>query len=543
VYGLAIFAGIVAIILLTAFIYLPMSLRGRIISCSVFLIALGFFISNFTVTYNELKLPWQVTYSIGSSVVKSSPLLGICPNQFSKAYISYRPAWLNNTPAWNIEFTAGTGFIPTIFATEGILSMVSWLTFLVCFGIYGFRIFRNLPKEKHSRFFVISSYIASVFGLCALIISLEPHALLLLVFIMLGISVGTGEAYVFKGSEGKMELVLPRTILYTGILLIIFLLGTLFVYTKNFISIIYFNKGIDDINSSNNIISADADMGKALSYRNLDILWRGRTEIGLQAIQKIYTSVPSGADATTTTRALNSIMMIANQDLGYAKNAVNFDPNNYYNYLAEAGVLSVGANLNVAGAYDEAVTAYSKAIGLNPTNPSIYLALAQLQASQNKLDDSLESVISALQLKNNYIDALSLILRIYISKGDVKNAVTAVEASIQADPTNPLPVFQLGVLLYSSADYADAVLAFEKALSLQPVYANASYLLGLTYARLNKVPEALNQFEIVQNTNPDNKDLNSIITSLKQGKSIFTSAVANPKLNTLAPKTSKKVVK
>ena len=46
----------------------------------------------------------------------------------------------------------------------------------------------------------------------------------------------------------------------------------------------------------------------------------------------------------------------------------------------------------------------------DPYDPSIYLAMAQLAASQAKYDDATSYIGSALQLKNNYTDAVYLLV-------------------------------------------------------------------------------------------------------------------------------------
>jgi TolA-binding protein len=59
---------------------------------------------------------------------------------------------------------------------------------------------------------------------------------------------------------------------------------------------------------------------------------------------------------------------------------------------------------------------------------------------------------------------------------------------------------------------------------LVPDYANARYFLGLAYDRLNRESDAIAQFEAIQKTNPDNAEVNLILSNLKSGRSAFANA-------------------
>ena len=190
----------------------------------------------------------------------------------------------------------------------------------------------------------------------------------------------------------------------------------------------------------------------------------------------------------------------------------------------------------MANAYDVAVSSYAQAIRLDQQNPSIYLSLAQLQAQTNHLPDALQTLGAALQVKSNYLDAVYLLSQVEAAQGNVKDAITAANVAIQINPQSPLLYFQLGLLEYNAADYAAAATALEKAINIQADYSNARYFLGLSYARLNRTADAVDQFAQLSATNPDNQTVQSILTALRSGKSIFTPASAPAAGAAKAPK-------
>ena len=71
---------------------------------------------------------------------------------------------------------------------------------------------------------------------------------------------------------------------------------------------------------------------------------------------------------------------------------------------------------------------------------------------------------------------------------------------------------------------------------LNPVYANAKYFLGLTYEKLNRDNDAIKQFTEIKETNPDNKEIDLILSNIRAGKSPFADAAdSEPEKRTTPP--------
>ncbi len=202
-----------------------------------------------------------------------------------------------------------------------------------------------------------------------------------------------------------------------------------------------------------------------------------------------------------------------------AQNGVNEDKTNYQNYLELGRVFEAVVPLNIQGAYDKAKEAYNQALVLNPQNPQIDLVLARLEVANKNNKAAKDLIASALKLKNDYADAFFLLLQIQISENDVDNAIQSASAVATLSPSDPGIFFQLGLLLYTKKDYANATLSFERAVSLNAQYANAKYFLGLSYYLTGQKDKSLQQFKDLLATNPDNADVKSAIANLEAGKS------------------------
>jgi tetratricopeptide (TPR) repeat protein len=501
-------------------------------------------IQKYNAGHAELSLPWQMTLDVTASAIKNYPLFGIGPNHFAQAFLAYKPAGINQTNVWGTEFANGFGLLPTFAATQGIVGIVLWILFFVFFGLLGARVLARLPQGDDTRFFLVSSYASSAFLWLMAVISVPAHAIMLYAFVLTGVFLGvavssgalaTNTLAPLQGS-GKQKA-------FSFIMVILVLVSVVwgFVYIKKLAAFSYFAGGVKQLTVSGNAEAADVAFSKALSFDTSDVYWQARTEAVLAEAQKLAATVTATSTAADSAAVAKQIGDILNTGIKYAENAIAYDPTNYYNYLSEARVSEAAAGINMANAYDNAVKAYTNAANLNPYNPSIYLSLANLQANNKKLDDALRTTGVALQVKNNYLDAVFLLSQIYAAKGDLPNAITAAKIATQLNPENAMLFFQLGILGYNDRDYAGAAAALKQAVDIQPDYSNAKYFLGLSLVRLGSTTPAIMQFEDLARMNPDNQEIGLILANLKAGKPIFNDA--KPPVTTAPEKRAKLPIK
>lgn len=476
---------------------------------------------------SELTLPWQMTLDVVAGSIKNYPLFGVGPNHFTQAFLAYKPIGINQGDGWGIEFGTGFALLPTFVATQGVIGGVLWLLFLVFLGVLGAQALRRLPSDPTQRFIIVSSFSAAAFLWISALTFVPSHALLFLTLIMTGIFAGSVVAYgilepfIWAPAEGsRMYKLMPSFLTLSIVIAAVWGL----TYVKKTVALAYFGSGIQQLTVANNPDAADAYFKKALAIDSSDVYWQARAESAMARATALASTVSAQTPASTSQQVLATISTDLDDALQDAHNAIGYDPSNYYNYISEARVSESAANIRMQNAYDNAVQAYTRAIALNPQNPSLYLSLARLQASQNKLDDALKTIGAALQVKNNYLDAIFLLSQVDAAKGNLPEAVTAAQYAIQINPANPLLYFQLGLLQYNSKDYADAAAALAQAVKLQPDYANAQYFLGLSDSRLGNNTDAIAQFTQLAKSNPGNQEVALILSNLQSGKPVFADA-------------------
>jgi tetratricopeptide (TPR) repeat protein len=129
-------------------------------------------------------------------------------------------------------------------------------------------------------------------------------------------------------------------------------------------------------------------------------------------------------------------------------------------------------------ALDESYKAMEKALQLEPTNALLAWRLATLYQSSAEWQKAEQYAIQAIMLKPNYVDAYVTLAQIYEGAGERNKAFQVFAAGEQYLNQSPIAMFEYGRLLYnegSDAATVQAKLVWEKALELQPNYADAIY--------------------------------------------------------------------
>lgn len=475
----------------------------------------------------EIFLPWQTTLDITSSSLQSFPLFGIGSNQFSQAYLAFKPMNINLTPVWATEFNYGIGLIPTFVSTHGIVGTILWILLFVFYGIIAVRVLKNIPEDKEKRFMLGSSLSIGVFLWLLSFVSVPSHsilffnAIILAMFIALAVSYEILPNRKYTPSQNTLISKLFGTIV--SIVILVLVIWVLFG-AKKFIANSYLSKAIKYMNNVATLDKSEMAINTGLKFDKNDALWRVKAELSIVTAQKLGQTVNSSMSASTTQEILKQINNILNAGVQSAEMAIAYDKQYYYNYISEARVAEVASGIKMPNAYDIAVKAYNNAIATNPYNPSLYFGLANIEAQNSKYDDALKSLGKALQVKNNYLDAIYLLSQVYASKGDLQSAITASSVATQLDPKNPVLWFQSGLLKYNAKDFSGASEAFNFAIKYQPDYANAKYFLGLSEARQGKTANAITIFEELSKSAEGNQEIALILSNLRSGRSIFTDA-------------------
>ena len=483
------------------------------------------------ITPIEVSPSFQATFDIVKQMIKSSPvdfLLGWGPGTFKYGWSKFKAPSLNQTIFWNIRFSNGKAQILKLLSSTGLLGALAYIG-LIVFGFYrGIKILSRLSKEESDKMLLIFGIISSFFAVSSLKF-LNPSNLSLnyIWWILLaGITViGLKKPKTFQlETDSKVSFILS----FFGIILLI---GTVFVLYLEGARCFAESKYAQMLEASS------FEEGKELLLQAIrlspqqEIFWQSLANLYLfEAEQEI--SNPETSTEEKTQRVGN---LVANA-VAASKQATEINPVNVANWQTRGMVYREIIGWS-QGSFEWAVNSYEKAYELEPNNPFIltelartYLAKATITTDdaerKSSLEKSKEYIMQAINLKSDYAQAIYQLSLVYEMQGERAQAISTLEQLKAMAPFlvdyNPMQdiglAFQLGLLYYSNENYSSAQGEFERAVSLDPNYTNARYFLGLSYDETGRKTQAIEQFELIEEYNPENEQVKQILTNLRNNE-------------------------
>lgn len=400
------------------------------------LIALFFFMSGsliggwlperLGISNNEVGPSLSANYYIIKSVIHSHPLWGIGPNRFLEAWSMYKPLSVNGGIFWDVAFSFGSGLIPTLFSTIGLIGLLSWLIFFVIFIFSGIKsIFSSI---KHStNWEVMAFFVLSLYLFVSLFLYVGGVVLFLLALAFTGVFVGLSSSQ--ENSINISFLTDHRKSFFSIlslILLIILGAAMCFTFVERFLSVHYFSKSL----STDSVAVAEDSITKSITLYNNDLYLRTYGKVNLIKINDFIKK--NGSNLSDQDKA--TLQSYLDQSVRGAQSATLYNPDNYVNWVELGSLYITLANFGVKDAYGKSIEAFKKAEILNPNNPGIKLSIAGAYYAMQSYKDAKEYAKTSLSLKPDYIDAYIVLAQISKSEGDTSTAVSYAEQALKISP-------------------------------------------------------------------------------------------------------------
>lgn len=473
----------------------------------------------------EVRPSVEGTLAVMQSVFAKSPIFGTGPNTFTFEWLQSRPNAIVLTPFWDIAFSAGFASIPSSMATGGAVVTLAWL---VVIGLLVSLIARSLlsaPEGNEQAYFVIATTaVGSLYLLLVHLLYVPDQGLTLLMYLFIGLFLaslrGTRLSHEMHISFAKS----PR-VGFFAVLIILLLsvvsLVSLYSGATVFASTL---RSQDAVTRSvqGDFEGARTSILSALSLSEQDRYYRTLTAIELSRLNNLVTSGATDEEAQKKFRELLTNAINAGQ------RATDLDTKNYDNWLARASVYASVVPLGIEGSSKTAEEALKEAQKYNPQTPEIDYRMAQMKLALNATTEAQKFAEAALAKKADYTPAILLLAQISFNEGRMSEAIDSVASAVVLEPNNSQLLYQLGLLQLQAKRYGDAKTSFEQALAINPEYANASFFLGQAYVFLNRVSDALVQFNALKTRNADNTTLTDVIRALEAGENPFTVPAESP---------------
>ncbi|MFT7507337.1 MAG: tetratricopeptide (TPR) repeat protein [Acidimicrobiales bacterium] len=483
--------------------------------------AVGGFVSNVTgVSYVEVRPSLEATVDIARSVYRENAFLGTGPNKFVDAWRLYKDPAINQTIFWATDFGSGHGYISTAFVTGGIFTIIAWFTFFGLFLMAGFRmLMRAVHVDRFWYFIGTSSFVAAVYlwGM-SFIYNPGPVALLLaavftsIMFVAHGMLLATSERRFSITSNKRAGFILVGVVM----LIIVASASTLYYTGRHYASVYSFSGAVSNLGGEKTLKEVEQSIVDAYTVSSNDLYVRQFANYQLSKMN----SLMNLAEATPEQQQL--FESSAANGVNAAQLAKDSDPTDPQNWTTLGGVYSILAAAGVEGAKDRASEAFANARALDPVNPTYSLLEGQLASRTGDTEGARASAIAAIQLKQNYTDALVFLSQLDIAEGKVEDAIVTTRAIISFEPKNPARYYQLGILESAAGNLENTIAAFEYAVLLDKNYANARYFLARAYIQNGNTGGALEQLNVVRDLNPENQEIAELISQLESGTTFET---------------------
>lgn len=495
------------------------------------------------------------TWDISSEAASGArTVYGTGPGTFQYDYTQNRPAALNQTDFWAVQFDQGYAASLSWFASLGVLGVIAFAGLL---GVVVYLLARRMLRgnmnadETNSAIplqnIVLGALGVAVFGLVTFFFYKANATLYVTLFAVSGV----GMAALRHGQQRRKELDLtsnPRVMLLASLAAVVLIstsLGALYFLGQKYTGRVYAGQAVAAFRQDQDIEKALNKLNSALQVnQDDDVVLRTTTQALLARMNEILNSQQ---DESQQQQVAQQFANVYQQAVRTARRATQVNPSEVQNWIQLARVYE-----QVIGVAQDAETlamdAYDQARQRDPNNPSLPLAQARVhltfadalqaqlargaqggqaspqqeqqraQQRQTSLEAATEKLNEALALKGNYVEARLLLASTYSRLGNLDGAVEETQKVIASGgQRNPNLWFQLGLYQYEDGDYDAASQTFNNAVALADgTFANARYYLGLAYDQIGNRAGAIEQFEQLVRDNPDNDLVFRILTNLRE---------------------------
>ncbi len=444
--------------------------------------SLGGIISNaFGFDQTAVRPSWQATLGVAQSTFAKNPVFGTGPTTFGSEWLLAKTADLNNTIFWNVDFSAGIGYVPSMIAVTGIVGALAWIIFFGFFIYIGFRAL-ILSRAQHQGMFVLSlgSYVLALYFWLISILNVPGPVILFFAFAMTGIFIGTLR---FSGNQKREWGIFfsrsPRIgfmLVFVLTLVLLSSIVTIFFAGERYLGNLFYNQSVIAAQTGDRAGAGQA-LNQALTLHRSDRNYRLAAALGQNDLNRI-----ANDESLSQEERSQAFQAALGSSVESALLATQVKEDNYQNWIALGNVYQLVVPLAVEGAYENAKAAYAKAQELNPLNPEILLILAQLEIANEDTDAARALLQEAIALKQDYVDAIFLLSQLEVQAGNTTEALQSAEAAAFFQPNNANVLFQLAVLRETTGNTPGAIAALTRATNVNPGFANGHYVLATILA-------------------------------------------------------------
>ena len=502
----------------------------------------------------RIPLPLEVSPSLAHSwaiskrVLDDEPLFGMGPGAWIYAYARYREPAVNVSAYWTIRFERGISVFPTVVGMLGLVGTAFWLLLIGSGLATGVRsLARDPDLDRRTATLVVFSGWATVLAVAGLHQFNMPHAFAFWFFFGLLSSLVARDAAVWDGMNGRRSVFVAGSAAFA--VLSVAAICVAWLSGQRLAADMEYSRAVSAY-SQGEPIDASIERLKTASSLNRwnDVYPRNLSQAYLiklnQATGALSGSAPSAEDQKKIGEAMQEMFHAA-------QSAVDLNPSNVDNF-SNLAILAEAVASFTPGADERAIAAFRRALELEPANALFHNELGKIlvmradaygtrasdadpkvrdaakAAQQDEWAKAEVELAKAIELKPDLAAAHYNLGILYERQGRVKQAVLKLEQVLMADDRDVGIAFQLGILYYRDGQKEKAVRMFEQILRLDPQYLNARWFLAAMYEEKGMFNEAIAQLMLVDESLPQNAQVQQAVARLKAQRDAGKKPSAKP---------------
>jgi len=159
------------------------------------------------------------------------------------------------------------------------------------------------------------------------------------------------------------------------------------------------------------------------------------------------------------------------------------------------GYNNLGTAYHKIGKDKQAITAFRKALEINPMDEKAYNNLAISYHATGDYQQAINSYYTALKIKPDYAEAYYNLGYLYDTIGDKKQAATLYIKTLETNPNHIQAHNNLAVLFQTNGKYKLAIALYKKALLIKPNHSTTHMNLAVTYYDIKQYALAIEHYD------------------------------------------------
>lgn len=463
----------------------------------------------------EVRPSWQATWDITQHTLRDNLLLGSGPNTFVYEWLKFKPPSVNNTLFWNTRFQSGIGHLPSMVVTAGVFGVIALLSLLVSVFHCAMRALSRSKEQdglNDGDKMAIIALVGSLYLWSFTIFYSPGFVIFAFAFLTTGVLTGLLVKTKKIKSWNISFLRSPRAGFVSVLLIVLLLIGsvaTIYLLFQKYLASHYYTEAANVLVLRGDADASESNLVKANRIDARDRYHRGLAEIGVIRMRDIL--VQQDVAPEVLRGQFQTALSVTIQN---AQKAIDLNSSDPLNWMQLGRVYELVVPFNISGASNFAISSYQEALNRSPFDPAPFVGMARVALQSNDTAKAREYLNSSLAIKGDFAVALLLLSQMEVEEGNVAEAIQRTEQLAMIAPNDVGVLFQLALLYYQNEDFANSRLAFERVVLLNPSYSNARYFLGLIYDLAGMNTEAIEQFEKIQELNPDNEEVKKILENL-----------------------------